>query len=154
MLTRIAGFTLVEIIVAIALVSVLAGVAAPYVSGWLKSHDLSTQVDTLSAQFFASSIRAKSKNQTVLFSSESSHFEFRSHDGAVDCSKSQFNGSDLVEQVLISKRLLIAITQPMAGVICFYPNGRTSGALLEVSSGENSVELSINPLSGIVSRLK
>lgn len=127
------GFTLVEVIITIALVAVLAGIAAPSIGSMVKRSQSKSLAREIASHLRVARNQASSRGEVVIVRpSTANRGEFTTHRTANNASSCrQITAADIVAAPIVSFNALtiaepyhVEELEPPVGEICFQPDGR------------------------------
>lgn len=138
---RESGFTLFELIVVIAIIGVLMGVAIPNITFSDPERDLDTAVRRLTGAISEARSRALLKREALELHLERKHIRIVQRNG-----KQQIGKAALPDAVTISR---VIVDEKEQRTLLFTPKGVTQPATIELKSPPYIRTLSIKPIQGI-----
>jgi Tfp pilus assembly protein FimT len=133
--------------VVIAVMAAVTAGAVPFITGWLAQSDLKTYADKLSASFYSQSLAAEADSTMIMAGLEGEALVFKTAQASSQCSTEHFFSATL-RQALVSSRYISDI-ELSPTIICLYPSGETNGGTIELSAGENTISIEVNPFGAV-----
>lgn len=137
---RAAGFTLIEMLIVLAILAVLVAVFAPALSGSRAKTRLAASAQELAIALRATRDAALAESRPETFTLDASSRVYRAGGGAVH---------GLAPEV--DARLVAADANAAGGAIRFFADGGSSGGTVRLSLGKRRLDVSVDWLTGRVS---
>jgi prepilin-type N-terminal cleavage/methylation domain-containing protein len=138
----VGGFTIIEIMIVIAIIGIMVGIAAPNFMDYLKSRRLSGATMQLYVDLMNARQQAVTQNKWVSLRIENSHqykiFTDNNKNGVID------TGESVITRDLHPDYGDVTFTTAAGTIFAFYPNGTGGSATLGLSgvSGSKSITIS------------
>lgn len=140
--SSVGGFTIIEVMIVIAIIGIMAGIAAPNFMDYLKSRRLSGATMQMFVDLMNTRQQAVTQNKWVSLKIENTHqykiFTDSNKNGAID------TGENVVTRDLHPDYGDVTFTTAAGTIFAFYPNGTGGSATLGLtgSSGSKSIKIS------------
>lgn len=133
------GYTLLELLLVLAIFSLTVALIAPYVSGGLSSTRLKTSAKKIAAALNYAKNRSLRERQNYYVEAQKDRLVVSGNDGGVK------------KEIEIPRE--IRVTSPSGQVIVFYPRGGSSGGVFELGEGDKRslYAIRVEPSTGAVS---
>jgi len=128
------GFTLVEMMIVVAIVGVLASITAPAAFRYMQSNRLTTHADRLAADLQYARMRAITNNEILRFASTTSGYQIT---------------NPLTGLVIREKTLPSGLSLALNQTANFYPWGMADARVFNLSNGPAATQVNLLP-TGIV----
>jgi type IV fimbrial biogenesis protein FimT len=138
----VGGFTIIEIMIVIAIIGIMVGIAAPNFMDYLKSRRLSGATMQLYVDLMNARQQAVTQNKWVSLRIENTHqfkiFTDGNKNGAID------TGENVVTQDLHPDYGDVTFTTAAGTIFAFYPNGTAGSATLGLAGASGSKSITIS----------
>ena len=138
----VGGFTIIEIMIVIAIIGIMVGIAAPNFMDYLKSRRLSGATMQMFVDLMNARQQAVTQNKWVSLRIENTHqykiFTDGNKNGAID------TGENVVTRDLHPDYGDVTFTTAAGTIFAFYPNGTAGSATLGLAGASGSKSITIS----------
>ncbi|HOE23133.1 MAG TPA: GspH/FimT family pseudopilin [Smithellaceae bacterium] len=136
------GFTMLEIMIVIAIIGIMLGVAAPNFMDYMKSRRLSGAAMQMYVDLMNARQQAVTQNKWVSLRLENSHqykiFTDSNKNGAID------TGESVIDRDIHPDFADVTFTTSAGTIFAFYPNGTAASKTLTLSGSTGSKSITIS----------